>query len=123
MIPSQYTVWEKIDFAGPKLKPSDILKYFKDKYNVKIENINFNETTLISTAFNEDEDDDSDDSKNLEKSIEELIEEKTNFHINNKTKYVQLEVNGCDVNDEFDISTPTIRYFLKGNRNNNLIQL
>ena len=118
MIPNQYTVWEKIDFVGPKLKPKDILNYFKDKYNVKIENINFNKTTLIST-----EDDDSDESKNLEKSIEELIEEKTNFHINNKTKYIQLEVSGCDINDEFDISTPAIRYYLKGKRNNNLIKL
>ena len=117
MIPRQYTVWEKIDFAGPKLKAKNILEYFKDKYNVKIENINFNETTLISTTINEDEDEDTDDVKNLEKSIEELINEKTDFHINNRTKYIQLEINGCDINDQFDISTPTIRYYLKGKRN------
>ena len=116
MIPNQYTVWEKIDFVGPNLKAKNILDYFKNKYNVEIENINFNETNLVSTIL--------DDEESLEKSIEELMEENeetTKFHINDKTKYVQLEISGSD-NNKCAISTPTIRYILKGKRNNDSIQ-
>ena len=48
-------------------------------------------------------------------------EETTKFHINDKTKYVQLEIIGSD-NNKCAISTPTIRYILKGKRNNDSIQ-
>ena len=116
MIPNQYTVWEKIDLVGPNLKVKNILDYFKNKYNVEIVYINFNETNLVSTIL--------DDEESLEKSIEELMEENeetTKFHINDKTKYVQLEISGSD-NNKCAISTPTIRYILKGKRNNDSIQ-
>ena len=110
VIPNEFTVWEKIDFIGPNLKAKDIINYFKDKYNVEIDNINFNEITLVSTLLGDD--------KDIEKSIEELIEENTDFRINEKTKYIQLEISGSDVDGQFDINTPKIRYCLKGNNNN-----
>ena len=110
VIPNEFTVWEKIDFIGPNLKAKDIVEYFKDKYNVEIDNINFNEITLVSTLLGDEED--------LEKSIEELIEENSDFQINEKTKYIQLEISGSDIDGQFDINAPKIRYCLKGNSNN-----
>ena len=107
VIPNQYTVWDKMDFYGPNLTAQNIVDFFKNKYNVEIDNINFNDKTLVSTLLDEEE--------NLEKSIEELIKENTDFRINKKTKYLQLEITGSSCDGEFDISTPPIRYFLKGN--------
>ena len=112
VIPNEYTVWEKIDFYGPNLKVKNIVDYFKTRYNVDIDYINYKDKTIASP---------SEDDEDLEKSIEELIKENTNFHINEKTKYIQLEITGCIGKDDFDISTPTIRYILKGKKNNSSI--
>ena len=64
---------------------------------------------MVSTLLDEEE--------NLEKSIEELVGENTDFKINEKTKYLQLEITGSSLDGEFDISVPPIKYFLKGNNN------
>ena len=96
-----------MDFYGPNLTAQNIVDFFKNKYNVEIDNINFNDKTLVSTLLDEEE--------NLEKTIEEFIKENTDFRINKKTKYLQLEITGSSCDGEFDISTPPIRYFLKGN--------
>ncbi len=109
-IPGKFSVWEKMDFNGPNLKVNNIISYFRSNYNVDIENINFGEKTIASPLLDGDED--------LEKSIEELIKENTNFKINKKTKYIQLEITGSDLNGEYDISVPTIRYILQGNKKN-----
>ena len=115
VIPNEYTVWEKIDFYGPNLKVKKIVDYFKEKYNVDIHYINFKDNTLVS--LNEDfEDTEENSDEDLDKSIEELIEENTNIHINEKTKYIQLEITGTIGNDDYDISTPTIRYILQGKK-------
>ena len=114
-IPGKFTVWEKMDLNGPNLTVKNIISYFKDNYNVDIENINFGEKTIASPLLDGD--------KDLEKSIEELIKENTNFIINEKTKYIQLEITGSDLNGEYDISLPTIRYILKGNNKNSIINL
>ena len=112
-IPNKYTVWDKMDFIGPNLKVKNIIEYFKNEYNVEIDNINFNDITIASPILDGEED--------LDKSIEELIKENTDFHINKKTKYIQLEITGSNVDGEFNISVPTIRYNLKGNKDNSVI--
>ena len=43
VIPNQYTVWDKMDFYGPNLTAQNIVDFFKNKYNVEIDNINFND--------------------------------------------------------------------------------
>ena len=54
-IPGKFTVWDKIDINGPNLSAKKIIDYFKDNYNVNIENINFGETTISSTILDEEE--------------------------------------------------------------------
>ena len=115
VIPGKFTVWEKMDLNGPNLKIKNIIDYFKDNFNVEIENINFGNKTIASPLLDGDED--------LEKSIEELIKENTDFNINKTTKYIPLEITGTDVDGEYDISAPTIRYILKGNQKNSDINL
>ena len=112
-IPGKFTIWDKIDIYGPNLSAKKIIEYFKKNYNVNIENINFGETTLSSTILDEEED--------LEKSIETLMRENTKFVINEKTKYIQLEITGTYDDGEYNISMPTLRYVLRGNQNNLII--
>ena len=109
VIPNEYTVWDKLDLYGPNLKIKNIVEYFKNNYNVDVDYINYKDKTLASPFDNEDEYEDYD------KSIEDLIKEKTNFYLNEKSKYIQLEITGSIGNDE--ISTPTIRYFLQSTKN------
>lgn len=116
VIPNEYTVWDKIDIFGPNLTIKNIINFFKEKYNVDVEYINYKDDTL-ATIFNSDDDEDDvekNEDEDLEKSIEDLMREKTKFNLNEKTKYIQLEISGTLGND--DISTPTIRYHLKGNK-------
>lgn len=109
VIPNEYTVWDKLDLYGPNLKVKNIVDYFKNNYNVDVDYINYKDETLASPFDNDDEYEDFD------KSIEDLIKEKTNFNLNEKFKYIQLEISGSIGND--DISTPTIRYFLDNTPN------
>ena len=112
-IPGKFSVWDKIDIYGPNLSAKHIIEYFKDNYNVNIENINYGETTISSTLLDEDED--------LEKSIETLMRENTKFVLNERTKYIPLEITGSYDDGEYNISMPTLRYVLKGNQNNSII--
>lgn len=109
VIPNEYTVWDKLDLYGPNLKIKNIVEYFKNNYNVDVDYINYKDKTLASPFDNEDEYEDFD------KSVEDLIKEKTNLILNEKSKYIQLEITGSIGNDE--ISTPTIRYFLESTTN------
>jgi ubiquitin-activating enzyme E1 len=104
VIPREYTVWDKLDLYGPNLKIKNIVDDFKNKYNVDVDYINYKDNTLASPFDDEDED--------LDKSVEDLLKEKTKFNLNEKSKYVELEITGSIGNNE--ISTPTIRYILKG---------
>ena len=50
------------------------------------------------------------------------MRENTKFVINEKTKYIPLEITGTykDKDEEYNISMPTLRYVLKGNQNNSI---
>jgi len=110
VIPREYTVWDKMDLYGPNLKIKNIIDDFKNKYNVEIDYINYKNDILFSNFKDEDEDEEEED-EDLDKSVEDLIKEKTKFNLNEKSKYVELEITGSIGNNE--ISTPTIRYILK----------
>jgi hypothetical protein len=49
------------------------------------------------------------------------MRENTKFVINERTKYIQLEITGTYEDGEYNISMPTLRYVLKGNQNNSII--
>lgn len=112
-IPGKFTIWDKIDIYGPNLSAKKIIEYFKDNYNVNIENINYGDITISSALLDEDED--------LEKSIETLMSENTKFVLNERTKYIPLEITGSYDDGEYNISMPTLRYVLKGKQNNSII--
>ena len=107
VIPKEYTVWDKLDIIGPNVTMKKFLDDFKNKYGVDIDYVNYKDNTLAS-PFEGDDD--------FDKTIEELIKEKCNKKLNGKNKYVQLEISGSL--DDADIITPTIRYILKSERNN-----
>lgn len=101
VIPKEFTVWDKIDINGPNITIKDIVNFFKNKYNVDIDFINYCNQILASPM---------EDDKNMEDTIEKLIEEKTGKKINNRVKYIKLDLNGS-IND-CEILTPIIRYIL-----------
>ncbi len=100
VIPGEYTIWDKIDIFGPNKTVKNIVDYFKDKYNVDIDYINYKDYTLASIL---------DGDNDLDKTIEYLLKKYINLNENNK--YIKLEVSGSI--DDIEISTPTIRYILK----------
>jgi ubiquitin-activating enzyme E1 len=102
VVPRKFTVWDKIDIIGPNKTVKNIVDDFKEKYNVDIYYINYNCKLLSSPS---DPDDDCD------KTIESLLKE-NNEKYNEKQKYIELEIFG--LLDGIKISTPKIRYNLKG---------
>ena len=107
VIPKEFTVWDKIDLYGPNLKIKNIVNFFKEKYNVDVEYINYRDNTIAS-IINDDDFKDQTDDEDLEKSVEDLMKEKTNFKINEKTKYIELEISGSKL---FKILTIFNLYF------------
>ena len=84
------------------MKVNSIIDYFDKEYNVEIDNINYYNINLASPFL--------DGNIDFNKTIEELIEEKTGKHIDSKTKYIELNINGS-IGDA-EILTPKIRYCL-----------
>ena len=103
VIPNDYTIWDKLDLYGPNLKIKNIVDYFKIQYNVDLDYINYDRNT-IACPFDDDEEE-------LDKTVEDLLREKINFNLDEKSKYIPLEITGSIGDD--DISTPIIRYILK----------
>ena len=104
VIPGEYTVWDKIDIIGPNKTVKNIVDDFKDKYNVDIDYINYNDYTLASPIDGDDD---------FDRTIESLLKE-NNIKLNENIKYIKLEVTGSL--DDVEISTPTIRYILKSDK-------
>ena len=103
VIPKEFNVWDKIDLNGPNMTVKNIIDFFK-KYDVDIDFINYS-NLLLDSPFESDE--------NFNKSIEELITEKTGKKIDDKMKYIKLDLSGSIKDSE--IITPNIRYILKNN--------
>ena len=101
VIPGEYTVWDKIDIIGPNKTVRNFVDDFKDKYNVDIDYINYDDYTLAS-PIDGDEDE-------LDKTIEELFKENSKLYEN--TKYIKLEISGSY--EGVEISIPTIRYIIR----------
>jgi len=80
----------------------NFIELFKKRYNVEIDNINYEEINLTSSILDGDED--------YNKTIEELYFDKTGKKIDKKLKYIELKINGSL--GDADILTPRIKYFL-----------
>ena len=97
-----FSVWDKINLIGPNMKIKSFVDYFKEKYNVDIDNINYEDINLASPFLDGD--------KDFDKTIEELFIEMTKKKLDSHIKYIELSINGSLVNAE--IIAPRIKYCL-----------
>jgi len=86
---------DKININGPNIAIKELVKYFKKKYNVDIDSINYCKKIIAFPM---------EGNENMDNIIEKLIEEKTVKKINNRVKYIKLDLNGS-FNDN-DNNTP-----------------
>jgi ubiquitin-activating enzyme E1 len=108
VIPDDCSVWDKIEIEGP-LKVKEFIYYFKNKYNIEIEFINYNEKVLTDPLLFEKNDEE------YEKTIEEIYFSVNKFSISKNIKYIKLEIVGR-YNNEF-VLTPSIKYKIKKLKN------
>ena len=83
VIPREYTVLDKIDIIGPNKTVKNIVDDFKDKYNVDIDYLNYNNYTLASPFDGKDD---------FDSTIESLLKEN-----NIKIPYFSTESFDMDV--------------------------
>ena len=109
-IPEGFSVWDKILIHGPNKTVKDFIDFFKDKYSIVVECINYNDHVLafcndhvLASSIDLD--------KDYNKSIEQLIEEEYNKPLNKNIKYIKLEIFGNI--DDVTVNTPKIKYTLK----------
>ena len=98
----EFSIWDKINLFGPNMSVKNFIDIFKTRYNVEIDNINYEEINLSSPILDGDED--------YNKTIEELFIDKTGKKVDEKLKYIELKINGSL--GDADILTPRIKYFL-----------
>ena len=104
VIPDESCVWDKIEIDGP-LKVKEFVDYFKTKYNIEIEFINYNEKVLSEPLLLEENDEE------YEKTIEEIYFNLISFPKSRNIKYIKLEIVGR-YNNDF-VLTPSIKYRIK----------
>ena len=78
VIPKEFTVWDKIDLYGPNMTIKSLVYYFKNKYNVDIDYINYNKNNILASPKDGEED--------IFKTIKELVIEKSKIKINEGMK-------------------------------------
>lgn len=78
VIPKEFTIWDKIDLYGPNMTIKSLVYYFKNKYNVDIDYINYNKNIVLASPI--------DGEKDFFKTIKELIKEKAKIKINEGMK-------------------------------------
>ena len=105
VIPKEYTCWDKIDIMGPNMIIKTLIDDFKNKYNVDIDFINYNNELLISPL--------DDEESKMKETIEKLVEYKTKKKINSNQKYIKLDLSISQ--GICEVLTPAIRYVLKNN--------
>lgn len=98
----EFSNWDKINLFGPNMLIKNFIEIFKKRYNVEIDNINYEDINLTSPILDGDED--------YNKTIEELYIDKTGNKIDKKLKYIELKINGSL--GDAEILTPRIKYFL-----------
>ena len=81
VIPKEFTVWDKIDFNGPNMTIKSLVYYFKNKYNVDIDYINYNKNIVLASPI--------DGEKDFFKKIKILVEEKAKIKIHEGMKYIK----------------------------------
>ena len=100
-----YNAWDSIIIKGPK-SINDFVKYFLEKYKVKIISIFSGKSLLFNATFEQKE--------NFEKTIEVFYKKVKGLHNFSEQKYLILEINAKTI-DEKEANLPRIKYLISSN--------
>ena len=100
-----YNVWDSIIIKGPK-SINDLIKYFLEKYKVKIISIFSGKSLLFNATFEQKE--------NFEKTIEVFYKKVKGLQNFSEQKYLILEINAKTI-DEKEANLPRIKYLISSN--------
>ena len=100
-----YNAWDSIIIKGPK-SINDFIKYFLEKYKVKIISIFSGKSLLFNATFEQKE--------NFEKTIEVFYKKVKGLENFSEQKYLILEINAKTI-DEKEANLPRIKYLISSN--------
>lgn len=100
-----YNAWDSIIIKGPK-SINDFIKYFLEKYKVKIISIFSGKSLLFNATFEQKE--------NFEKTIEAFYKKVKGLQNFSEQKYLILEINAKTI-DEKEANLPRIKYLISSN--------
>ena len=100
-----YNAWDSIIIKGPK-SINDFIKYFLEKYKVKIISIFSGKSLLFNATFEQKE--------NFEKTIEVFYKKVKGLQNFSEKKYLILEINAKTI-DEKEANLPRIKYLISSN--------
>ena len=100
-----YNAWDSIIIKGPK-SINDFIKYFLEKYKVKIISIFSGKSLLFNATFEQKE--------NFEKTIEVFYKKDKGLQNFPEQKYLILEINAKTI-DEKEANFPRIKYLISSN--------
>ena len=100
-----YNAWDSIIIKGPK-SINDFIKYFLEKYKVKIISIFSGKSLLFNATFEQKE--------NCEKTIEAFYKKVKGLQNFSEQKYLILEINAKTI-DEKEANLPRIKYLISSN--------
>ena len=100
-----YNAWDSIIIKGPK-SINDFIKYFLEKYKVKIISIFSGKSLLFNVTFEQKE--------NFEKTIEVFYKKVKGLQNFSEQKYLILEINAKTI-DEKEANLPRIKYLISSN--------
>ena len=100
-----YNAWDSIIIKGPK-SINDFIKYFLEKYKVKIISIFSGKSLLFNVTFEQKE--------NFEKTIEAFYKKVKGLQNFSEQKYLILEINAKTI-DEKEANLPRIKYLISSN--------
>ena len=100
-----YNAWDSIIIKGPK-SINDFIKYFLEKYKVKIISIFSGKSLLFNVTFEQKE--------NFEKTIESFYKKVKGLQNFPEQKYLILEINAKTI-DEKEANLPRIKYLISSN--------
>jgi ubiquitin-activating enzyme E1 len=103
-IPPNWTVWDKIVVDGP-MTLRQLFDDLKKRYNVEVNIITCNKTTLIQTFLPSNKD-------RLDKKIEDLYVSLSKFPLSTNATYLVLEVS-ADTEDGVTALIPLVQYNFK----------
>ncbi len=90
------------------MKVEDLIKTLGEKYNAQIKLVYCEECTLYNEYYG------NDSKARLSKTPEEIYQEKTKKEIPEHIRYLALQIDGEDLNqEETSVITPRVKYYFR----------